>query len=113
MICLGAGPTGAGQGSPSRTILVVSHAGPLRVLICLLLGLPVEAHWSFHVDRASLTIVDRAPDMGTLMLLNDRCHLAGGAGRTRRSARTGANGVDAPGADATGGSQACPYGARP
>ncbi len=72
----------SGQGSyhPSpithhSTILVVSHAGPLRVLICLLLGLPPEAQWSFRLDRASLSVVERGDDMGTLLLLNDRCHL--------------------------------------
>ncbi|MHB0868719.1 MAG: histidine phosphatase family protein [Chloroflexota bacterium] len=57
------------------SVLVVSHAGPLRVLICLILGLPPEAQWSFRLDRASLSVVERAEDMGTILLLNDRCHL--------------------------------------
>lgn len=56
-------------------ILVVSHAGPLRVLLCVLLGLPVKAHWSFRLDRASLSVVEWAGDLGTITLLNDRCHL--------------------------------------
>ena len=56
-------------------ILVVCHAGPLRVLTCLLLGLPTENQWSFRHDWASLSVVERAEDMGTLTLLNDRCHL--------------------------------------
>ncbi len=57
------------------SLLVVSHAGPLRVLICLLVGLPPEAHWSFRIDHASLSIVERGEGMGTILLLNDRCHL--------------------------------------
>lgn len=74
-------PAGEREGGPEKerenTILVVSHAGPLRVLICLLLGLPPEAHWSFCLDRASLSVVRRGKDMGTILLLNDRCHLDG------------------------------------
>ena len=56
-------------------ILVVCHGGPLRVLTCLLLGLSTERQWSFRHDWASLSVVERAEDMGTLTLLNDRCHL--------------------------------------
>jgi phosphoserine phosphatase len=68
------GPEGEAKESPPN-ILVVSHAGPLMVLVCLLLGLPVEAHWSFRFDWASLSVVEWAGDLGTLTLLNDRCHL--------------------------------------
>ncbi len=63
------------EGDTRGNILVVSHAGPLRVLVCLLLGLSPRCHWSFRVEPASLTVVERGDDMGTLSLLNDRCHL--------------------------------------
>lgn len=68
------------QTKQSNTTLVVSHSGPLRVLICLLLGLSPETHWSFGLDRAGITIVERGDDMGTVTLLNDRCHLSGAYG---------------------------------
>lgn len=77
-------PAGCGGGSATHhpslvthrpSVLVVSHAGPLRVLICLLLGLPPEMQWSFRLDLASLSIVERGDDMGTILLQNDRCHL--------------------------------------
>ena len=80
-------PGGGAQGPALRTsvgvpthdsrILVVAHSGPIRLLICQLLGIPVEHHWAFRVDHGSLTVVERGADMGTLVLLNDRCHLAG------------------------------------
>jgi len=54
---------------------VVAHGGPLRVLLCLLLGLPVERHWSFRLDCAGVSVVDCAPGLVTLRLLNDCCHL--------------------------------------
>ncbi len=66
---------GRGEGSWPSATLVVCHAGPLRVLICLLLGLPPAAHWSFCLDRAGVTVIDRAEDLGTVLLLNDLCHL--------------------------------------
>jgi hypothetical protein len=57
------------------------------VLLCLLLDLPPDRHWTFRLDQAGLTIVERGDDMGTLTLLNDRCHLDLGTGpypETRR-----------------------------
>lgn len=63
--------------SPEPRVLVVAHGGPIRLLICLLLGIPAEHHWAFRVGHGSLTVVERGADMGTLVLLNDRCHLAG------------------------------------
>lgn len=68
---------GRAWGEQHSTTLVVSHGGPLRVLVCLLLGLPPEMHWSFRLDHAGITIVERGDDMGTVALLNDRCHLSG------------------------------------
>jgi alpha-ribazole phosphatase len=56
-------------------VLVVSHGGPLRVLLCLLLGLPPTHHWSFRLDCAGVSVVDCAPSLATISLLNDRSHL--------------------------------------
>ncbi len=64
-----------GESGSSQTILVVSHGGPLRVMICLLLGLPPDMHWSFRVDHASLTVIERCEGMGIVTLLNDMSHL--------------------------------------
>lgn len=62
---------------PDGTILVVSHGGPLRVLLCLALGLPPNEHWRFQVDHGSLSEVDYAPEVGArLVRLNDTCHLS-------------------------------------
>jgi broad specificity phosphatase PhoE len=64
------------EAAPSEAnVLVVAHGGPLRMLLCLLLGLPPERHWSFRVDCASVTVAARAPGLTTLMLLNDCSHL--------------------------------------
>jgi broad specificity phosphatase PhoE len=62
---------------PDGTILVVSHGGPLRVLLCLALGLPAVEHWRFQVDHGSLSELVYAPEVGArLVCLNDTCHLS-------------------------------------
>ncbi|MBA7666788.1 Phosphoserine phosphatase 1 [subsurface metagenome] len=58
-----------------ETVLIVSHGGPLRLLICHLLGLGLE-HWlRFRVEHASLSIVETYKQGNVLTLLNDTSHL--------------------------------------
>jgi alpha-ribazole phosphatase/probable phosphoglycerate mutase len=60
------------------SVLVVTHGGPLRVLLCLAIGLPPAAHWRFQVDAASISEVAWDDATGArLVRLNDRCHLEG------------------------------------
>ena len=61
--------------SPEETILVVAHAGSLRVLLCQLLGLEL-GHWrQFRLDLASLSVVETYPQGAILNQMNERCHL--------------------------------------
>jgi len=62
--------------SPEETVLIVAHSGPIRTILCLLLGISLEHWWQIRVDPASLTIVDTLPQGTVLSLLNDICHLA-------------------------------------
>ena len=63
----------------AQTILIVSHSGPLRVLVCRLLGIDM-AHWKqFRLSNASLSIVETYPQETILSLLNDTSHLRGQA----------------------------------
>jgi broad specificity phosphatase PhoE len=58
-----------------ETVLVVTHGGPVRLIICNLLGLGLE-HWvQMRIDHASLSIVETYPDTAILTLLNDVSHL--------------------------------------
>jgi len=58
-----------------QTILIVSHGGPLRVLVCELLGID-QSHWrQFRFDNASLSIVETYPQRVILSLFNDTSHL--------------------------------------
>jgi len=58
-----------------QTILIVSHSGPLKVLLCHLLGID-QSHWrKFRIDNASLSIVETYPQRVIISLLNDTSHL--------------------------------------
>jgi alpha-ribazole phosphatase len=60
---------------PKDTILIVAHAGTLRLMICNLLGIDLE-HWRhIQLDLASLSIMETYPQGAILSLLNDLCHL--------------------------------------
>lgn len=63
----------------SETVLVVAHAGTLRMLICDLLKVGLT-HWrKFRLDLGSLSIVDTHGPVAVLSLLNDVSHLTNDA----------------------------------
>lgn len=63
--------------SQDETLVVVAHNGPLRTLICRLLGISLEHRWQFRLALASLSIVETYPEGGILRSLNDVSHLIG------------------------------------
>ena len=58
-----------------ETVLIVSHSGALRTLICQLLGMELRYRWQLRLDFASLSIVETYQDSAILHLLNDISHL--------------------------------------
>jgi broad specificity phosphatase PhoE len=61
----------------SDVVLVVSHNGPLKVLICQMLNIGMQ-HWNqIRIDVASLSIVDISPRGAVLSRLNDTSFLKG------------------------------------
>lgn len=64
-----------GRNPAGSNIMVVGHAGCLRVLVCLLLGIGIENWWRFALDPASLTIMDSVAEAPVLIRLNDVSHL--------------------------------------
>lgn len=53
---------------PEGNILVVTHGGPLRVLLCLLMGIPITKHWKFSVEPCTLAILDVYDGEGILQI---------------------------------------------
>lgn len=60
---------------PDQCVALVSHGGPLRVLLCLALDLPPQAHWRFHVESASISELRMCAGDVSLLRLNDVAHL--------------------------------------
>jgi alpha-ribazole phosphatase len=69
-----------------QTVLLVAHGGPLRVLICLALGLDPRTHWQFRLDTAAISELEIYEAGAILNYLNDTEHLAGGKARRGRGA---------------------------
>ena len=61
--------------SPVDTVLIVAHAGTLRMLICHLMGLPLSYWRKLRLDLASVSTVDLTPNGAVLTRLNDTAHL--------------------------------------
>ena len=64
-----------GKHDRSDTILIVSHNGPLKVLICRFLGISMEHWWQISIDTASLSIVHTSARGAMISCLNDTCYL--------------------------------------
>jgi broad specificity phosphatase PhoE len=61
-----------------KTVLISTHLGPVRAVICRVLGWPPSSLGSFRVANGSLSVLERPPGgMTQLILLNDTCHLDG------------------------------------
>lgn len=62
-------------------LLIVTHATPIQVLLCALLGLPLERYWQFRIDLGSITNVDLYPAGAIVRVINETPRL----GRCRES----------------------------
>jgi alpha-ribazole phosphatase len=60
-----------GGHSQESTILLVAHRGSLRVLLCLLQGMPVERHWEFRLEVASLSELRIIAGKAVLVRINE------------------------------------------
>lgn len=60
---------------PDHTVVLVAHGGPLRVLLCIVMGLDPRAHWQFRLDVASLSELYLYDEGAVLTGLNDTHHL--------------------------------------
>jgi alpha-ribazole phosphatase len=54
---------------------VVGHGGVFRIVICLLLGLPLESFWNFDFGLAAITVVEIRAGRAVLRALNLDAHL--------------------------------------
>ena len=56
--------------SPDATVLVVTHGGPIHMIVAALLQVPLFVALRFHVDYASVSRIEVRTDQTKLTLLN-------------------------------------------
>jgi probable phosphoglycerate mutase len=63
------------QVHPDQTIVLVSHVGPIKVLLCSALGAPLSSLFQIFLDPATISVVDWRQPRPTVRLLNSHAHL--------------------------------------
>lgn len=53
-----------------KTIVIVSHVGPIRVQVAQALSMPIEAYRRVSIDQASISRIDYGSAQNNLVLLN-------------------------------------------
>ena len=52
-------------------VLVITHATPIRLILCSVLGVPLEDHWRFRVDLGGITSLDLYPSATIVRTINE------------------------------------------
>jgi broad specificity phosphatase PhoE len=61
---------------PDQSIVLVSHVGPIKALMCAALGVPVSISPRIFLDPATISVVDwRDRTYATVRLVNSHAHL--------------------------------------
>ncbi len=61
---------------PEQTIMLVSHGGTIRTILCAALGLHLNRIWSIRQDNTAVNIVEYYQETAIVALVNDVHHLA-------------------------------------
>jgi probable phosphoglycerate mutase len=69
---------GYGDDIPDRRpwSLVVAHGGIFRVVVCVLLGLPMDHFWNFDFGLGAITVIEIRAGRAVLRTLNFESHLS-------------------------------------
>jgi alpha-ribazole phosphatase len=59
----------------NQTVLLVTHGGVIRTLLCMVLGVELNSHLQFDCATGSLSIISFYDEYANLRLLNDISHL--------------------------------------
>jgi broad specificity phosphatase PhoE len=67
---------GLAQAHPDQAIVLVSHVGPIKVLLSTALGAPLSSTFRIFLDPATISVVDwRDAAHATVRLVNSHAHL--------------------------------------
>lgn len=57
------------------TIVVVSHGGTIRTILCAVLNIHLNSVWNIRQDNTAVNIIDFYDNRVMVALVNDTCHL--------------------------------------
>jgi broad specificity phosphatase PhoE len=60
---------------PDQTLVLASHVGPIKAVLCAALGLPVSAAFRIFLDPATISVVDWKQPYPVVRLVNSHSHL--------------------------------------
>jgi probable phosphoglycerate mutase len=63
------------QAHPDQTVVLVSHVGPIKAMLCAALGAPVSTAFRIFLDPATISVVDWRQPHPVVRLLNSHSHL--------------------------------------
>lgn len=64
------------QAHPDQSIVLVSHVGPIKALLCTAMGVPISTSPRIFLDPATISVVDwRDSTHATVRLFNSHAHL--------------------------------------
>ena len=63
------------EGPERRWSLIVGHGGVFKVVVCALLGVPLENFWNFDFGLGALTVIEIRAGRAVLLALNLDSHL--------------------------------------
>jgi len=64
------------QAHPDQTIVLVSHVGPIKMLLCSALDAPITSAVRIFLDPATISVVDwRDSEHALVRLVNSHAHL--------------------------------------
>ena len=63
------------QVHPGQTIILVSHVGPIKAVLCAALGVPISTAFRIFLDPATISVVDWRQLHPVVRLLNSHSHL--------------------------------------
>lgn len=60
---------------PDQTIVIVSHGGTIRTILCAALGLHLNRVWAIKQDNTAVNVIEYRDDDAIVALVNDTHHL--------------------------------------
>ena len=69
------------QVHPDQNVVLVSHVGPIKAVLCAALGAPVSSAFRIFLDPATISVVDWRQPQPVVRLVNSHSHLGWGQAR--------------------------------